>query len=328
LSKSSPLLLSQKTPSSLGALIPLILLLAALLVPSGISRAQSETWLCPVCQTERIERPEGADSLACPTCELTLGHDDLRWQTAYVSVRTRPTQVTWELIPECGSFRTEAILVFDQGKPLWIPWSAVMYYIPRQRICRLTSGREFGTPYSKGPDCPKPPLIQATIADSVGDFMKGRSIQLTPKEDQLSEIYLCARSSAALDSARARFIAEVEGGKHPRLPRSQPVARNVAVPTVPPSAMNDSLDVIMEARVDEVGRLLKVNRLKGSGNQDVDRAALLAVYRTSMSPGGEMGVGVPCSMVFHFVFNRGTATTDVKPSVPPMWREWVEPPAR
>ena len=126
--------------------------------------------------------------------------------------------------------------------------------------------------------------------------------------------------------ARKRFIEEVETGKHPRLPRTQPQARNVPVPGVPPAAEHDSLDVVLEARVSDLGYILKVNRIQGSGNDDVDRAAAMAAYRASLVYGGEMGVGVPCSMLLTYHFNRGTVTAEAKPADPPMWREWVWPP--
>jgi hypothetical protein len=300
------------------------------LIPSllwtGDAPAATETWLCPVCQVQRVARPEGATDLTCPKCAMTLSQEDLRWRVAYIAVGSRPTSVVWFLIPECGIFRNDGLLAYDKLDSLWIPWSAVEYYIPRQRIIRLTSGTEFLSPYSKGPDCEKPPVLTMSVADSVGDFMKGRSIEVTTKQEDMSSLHCVARSRPTLDSARVRFIDEVMAGKHPRLPRTQPNALRTVTPTVPQSAMQDSLDVILEARLAETGRILKVNRLKGSGNEEVDRAALLATYRTVMVSGGEMGMGIPSSMVLHFIFNRGTATVDVKPAVPPMWREWVDVP--
>ena len=43
------------------------------------------------------------------------------------------------------------------------------------------------------------------------------------------------------------------------------------------------------------------------------------------SSGGEMGMGIPCSMDLTYHFRRGTATVDTSRPVPPMWREWLEP---
>jgi TonB family protein len=165
-----------------------------------------------------------------------------------------------------------------------------------------------------------------TIADSVGDFMTGRSIEVNTRQADMSLLHVVARNRATLDSARVRFIKEVEAGKHPRLPRTQPQVMRPATPTVPASAMGDSLDVVLEARLAETGRILKINRLKGSGNEEVDRAALLAAYRTVMISGGEMGMGIPSSMVLHYVFNHGAVAVDIKPAVPPMWREWFDSP--
>ena len=210
-------------------------------------------------------------------------------------------------------------------KPIWVPWSAVDYYIPRQRILRLTSGKEYGTPYSKGPECMEPPKFFVTIADSLGDFSKGYSVQSEPREEELSAVFVVARSKAARDSARVRFISEVEAGKHPRLPRSQPQAVRLATPAVPASAMQDSADVVLRVRIKETGAILRVDRIKGSGKPEMDQAALMAAYRSALVVGGEMGVGVPSSMDLSFHFRHGTATAEAVPSKPPMWREWVEP---
>lgn len=288
----------------------------------------TETWLCPVCQIERIQRPQGATTLTCPRCRVTLGTEDLRIPVAYICLRTRPTQTVWTLMPECEIFRTDGLRAIDKGiRPIWIPWSAVDYYIPRQRILRLTSGVEFLTPYAKSTEeCPDPPLLIATIADSVGDYLHGRSLRTETREEDLATAFIVARSPTARDSARVRFISEVESGKHPRLPRTQPTALRVSTPTVPSSAAQDSAEVVLEVRISDRGGVLKVNRIQGSGNPEIDQAALLAAYRSGIVYGGEMGVGVPCSMILRFHFNHGTATGEAEPAKPPMWREWVEPP--
>ena len=294
--------------------------LAILAVP-----ALADTWLCPVCQVQQIERAEGDSILTCPQCKVSLSETDLRIPIAYLSVRTRPTEVVWNLVPECGIFKNDALLAYGDKKPIWVPWSAIEYYIPRQRILRLTSGKELGTPYSKGPECLAPPKLFVTIADSVGDFSKGYSVQAEPREEELSAVFVVARSKAARDSARVRFIREVDAGKHPRLPRSQPQAVRLATPTVPASAMQDSADVVLRARIKETGAILRVDRIKGSGKSELDQAALMAAYRSALIVGGEMGVGVPCSLDLTFHFRKGTATAEAAPSKPPMWREWVEP---
>ena len=33
------------------------------------AEAETQTWLCPICQTERIEREVGSPELTCPSCE-------------------------------------------------------------------------------------------------------------------------------------------------------------------------------------------------------------------------------------------------------------------
>ncbi len=305
-------------------LLTVLLLTAAALATAG-TVALAETWLCPVCQVQKVERAAGDSTLTCPQCKLTLAEADLRIPIAYISVRTRPTEVVWNLVPECGIFRNDGLLAYSESKPIWVPWSAVDYYIPRQRILRLTSGAELGTPYAKGPECMEPPKFIVTVADSVGDFSKGYNVTSETREEELSAVFIVARSKAVRDSARVRFIREVETGKHPRLPRSQPQAVRLTTPTVPSTAMHDSADVVLRARIKETGFVLRVDRIKGSGKPELDQAALMAAYRSSLVVGGEMGVGVPCSLDLTFHFRNGTATAEAAPSKPPMWREWVEP---
>lgn len=305
-------------------LLPALLLAAASLIAAG-TVALADTWLCPVCQVQKVERALDDSTLTCPQCKLTLAEADLRIPIAYISVRTRPTEVVWNLVPECGIFRNDGLLAYGDTKPLWVPWSAVDYYIPRQRILRLTSGAELGTPYARGPECMQPPKFIVTVTDSVGDFSKGYRVTSETREEELSAVFIVARSKAVRDSARIRFIREVETGKHPRLPRSQPQAVRLATPTVPATAMHDSVDVVLRARIKETGAVLRVDRISGSGKPEIDQAALMAAYRSSLVVGGEMGVGVPCSLDLTFHFRNGTATAEAVPSKPPMWREWVEP---
>jgi hypothetical protein len=301
---------------------------AAGLLPVTGAQAETQTWLCPICQTERIEREVGSESLTCPACEITLTLEDLGIAIAYLSIRTRPTQVVWQLMPECGLFTTEGLLATPGSEQLWVPWSAMDYWIPRQRILRLTSGEELSMPYAQGPTCEREeqPIILATVADSVGDFSKGKTIRTKEVEERMSTVFVVARSPAALDSGRVRFIEEVEAGKHPRLPRTNPRAMRLGAPTVPAEAPEDSLEVVLDVRIAEKGGILKINRVQGSGNEAVDRAALVAAYRSSLMIGGEMGAGVPCSVILRYRFNRGEATVEAEPAEPPMWREWTWPP--
>lgn len=319
----------QYSRNALRGLVFLVLSVAVMSTFVGnTAQAETKTWLCPICQTERIEREVGAQDLTCPSCELTLDSIDLGWNVAYLSIRTRPTEVVWQFMPECGLFTQEGLLATPPGDLLWVPWSAVDYWIPRQRILRLTSGEEFLTPYAMGPDCERDeqPLILATIADSVGDFSKGMSIRTREVEEQMSTVFVVSRSPAALDSGRVRFTREVEAGKHPRLPRTNPRVVRLGQPTVPASAFEDSLEVVLEVRISEKGGTVKINRVKGSGKEEVDQAALVAAYRSSLLIGGEMGAGVPCSMILRYQFKDGTATVEAEPADPPMWREWTWPP--
>jgi hypothetical protein len=296
---------------------------------AATTRVHAEPWLCPVCQVEIIDRADSTAALDCPRCKLALPSEDLRWTIGYLAVRTRPAEVVWDPDPECGIFRKDGLLAFReklQGPTLWVPWSAVDYYIPRQRILRLTSGRELGTPYSKGPDCESPPLFVVSLADSTGDFTGNHAIRTTAREEDMSALFLVARNSVARDSARARFIREVEGGKHPRLPRTEPQAMRLAAPTVPAEHAGVAAVVVLQARISDRGGIVKVNRIKGSGIPEIDRAALMALYRSSLLTGGEMGVGVPSSMDVTYTFSDGQATVTAAPSRPCMWGEWLSAP--
>lgn len=289
--------------------------------------AASEKWLCPICQKAIVDRPDAEAPLSCASCNITLLHDDLVLPTAYIAVRTRPATVIWHLFPECNTFREEGLAAYENNVRIWVPWSAVDYYIPRQRILRLTSGRELGTPYARDDmDCPSPPIIVASLADSMGDFLKGYSVRTTIKEEPLSSVYFVARSPAARDSARARFISEVEAGKHPRLPRTNPTVRFVATPSLPASVTVDSADVVLEVRVSELGGITKIVPIKRSGRPEIDQAALVAAYRSSIVVGGEMGIGVPSSAILTFRFRDGVGSGSGESAQPPMWREWFEAP--
>jgi hypothetical protein len=290
--------------------------------------AGGETWLCPLCQKERIETPDGAREFSCPACGQTFTSEDLRIPIAYLALRTRPTSVVWDFHPECGLYRLEGLVSGEGRNKLWVPWSAVDYWIPRQRILRLTSGEELPMPYAMGPDCDRDvqPMILATVADSVGDFLKGYVVQTRTVEEKMSTVFLMARSPAARDSARKRFISEVEAGMHPRLPRTEPRPHRLAEPSVPTSVSDDSLVVVLQIRTNDKGRILKIDRIKGSGNEDADREALFAAHRSAIMVGGEMGAGVPSSYVITYTFNRGTATVEGEAADPPMWLEWIEPP--
>lgn len=301
----------------------LLLLAGAAGVPAEPSG--TESWLCPLCQTTVIQREAGSSELSCEKCGQTMTAADLGWTVGHLCIRTRPTQVLWDLFPECGIFRNEGLVAYDKGETIWVPWNAVEYYIPRMRILRLTSGKELLTPYANT-DCKEDaPQFVVAVADSVGDFLSPMILQKSTREEVIYTTFICARSRQALDAGRDRFVREVEEGKHPRLPRTQPGARNLVQPTVPQSAAGDSLDVIFEVRGSESGQILKVTLLQGSGNPEVDRAALLAAKRSPITIGGEMGVGVPCSMVYTYRFRQGTAFVDAAPADPPMWREWISP---
>lgn len=313
------------------ATFSLALMLLPAVAPPGAAGAETESWLCPVCQKQEIAREAGSAELRCPVCAITLTREELRLPIAYVSVRTRPSAVVWNVVPECGVFRDEGLVAESQHGPIWIPWSAMEYFLPRMRILRLRGGAEFTTPYAQSKaGCPpeSQPNFVVTIADSVGDFRGTRSVRTRAVEEKMVALFIVANSPASLEAARERFLEEVASGRHRRLPRTQPKARNLALPKLPPSSAPESLEVILEARISEQGQILKVNRLRGSGNEEIDRAAAMAVYRSGLANGGEMGVGVPSSLVLTYHVVGDTAMVDAVPAEPPMWREWVFPPER
>ncbi len=305
-------------------LLPALLLAAASLIAAG-TVALADTWLCPVCQVQKVERALDDSTLTCPQCKLTLAEADLRIPIAYISVRTRPTEVVWNLVPECGIFRNDGLLAYGDTKPLWVPWSAVDYYIPRQRILRLTSGAELGTPYARGPECMQPPKFIVTVTDSVGDFSKGYRVTSETREEELSAVFIVARSKAVRDSARIRFIREVETGKHPRLPRSQP--------QVDASRHADGAR-LGDARL---GRRRPAGAYRGNGRRPAGQSDQRK-RQTGDRPGGldrrvsqlarrRRGNGGRRALLARSDVPLSQWDGDRRggPSKPPMWREWVEP---
>ena len=164
---------------------------------------------------------------------------------AYLAIRTRPAAVVWNLFPECGIFRNDGLVAYDHSQPLWVPWSAIDYYIPRQRILRLTSGEELD-PLRKGPECEEPPHSSSTIADSIGDFMKGYDRgPNTRRGGDVSAVFLVARSRAVRDSRPGPVHHGGRGGQAPA-PAADP-AHAVILATTHRSRIGDSglADVIL-----------------------------------------------------------------------------------
>jgi hypothetical protein len=78
------------------------------------------------------------------------GVAETKLPVAYLSSRTRPTSAVWNVLPECGIFRDDGLAVYGSDHHrLWIPWSAIDYFLPRMRIVRLRGGAEFQTPYAQ-----------------------------------------------------------------------------------------------------------------------------------------------------------------------------------
>ena len=198
------------------------------------------------------------------------------------SEAARPT-VVWNLasgvrhLPERRTARLRAT-----RKPLWVPWSAIEYYIPRQRILRLTSDASTRTPYSKGPECEKPPLVHRDGRRQRRRLLEARTIEVEhARRRRCPPSSLVARSKATRDSARVRFIREVEAGKHPRLP-AVPTAGHPSRPRrrFPPPRWTTRPTSSCGRASRRRARVLQVDRIKGSGKPELDRAALLATYRS------------------------------------------------
>ena len=138
----------------------------------------------------------------------------------------------------------------------------------------------------------------------------------------MAELFIVAMSPEARDSARVRFIREVETGKQPRLPRTQPrlyLARPIQVPQ---SARQAGLkgEAVIEVKVSDRQALLAERLVSGSGHPELDAAALSAARLSAYFPGGEMGVPVPSWLRLRAVFYGDSAHLETVPISDGFWR--------
>jgi len=292
-------------------------------VLSSPTTASAERWLCPQCLDQTVERDASAKELSCAHCGRTFRAAELAPSVAYLNSRTRDVEVAWVVqSKDCELFRMDGLQVFgDDKQPLWIPWIAVDWFIPRFELVHLTNGKEYSTDYPKGPTCQEPPQFAVELADSV--VVPGQPVsmrRLTIDED-MAALFIYAASPEERDSARVRFISEVEAGKHPRLPRTY--ARLVHATTVisPPEVVTKKLklEAVVDVRVHERGGILRVRMVKSSGNAAADREAVRVAGGSAYQPGGEMGVGVPSSVRLHFYFDGGAARVEAEQAIPGFW---------
>jgi TonB family protein len=305
----------------------LFLLVAEVLAPVP---ARAERWLCPDCPKEVVDRPRGAP-LVCPGCGTSYTVPELAPPVAYINVSTRDTEIAF--IPRadsCRVFRPDGLeaLVDRIGAPgakdtLWVPWILVEWYIPRMRLLKLTDGRELGTDYPKEMTyCPSPPKFAYEVSDSL--TMPGRPAMAIKEQGEysLAEFFIIAFTPEARDSARVRFIKEVEAGKHPRLPRTQPHVLNVPTVVTPASLARPDLkaEAVIEVRVHERRGIIGAHVLKSSGQAVLDREALRLAQMVSFSTAGELGVMVPSWVEVHVYYEGAGGRVEVTPAKNGFWR--------
>jgi TonB family protein len=299
--------------------------IAAVVVALGVSQVvRAETWICPDC-LEEVQRESGSPSLDCPACDASYATEDLSWIIGYGNYRTRDVDLNFLLMPsDCDRFREDGLQAMRKtGGTIWVPWIAVRYYIPRQRILVLTDGAELTTDYAKtrGAPCPEPPGFVFDLVDTV--LVDGQSPRTVtrPIETDLAELFFVAATPEARDAARARFIKEVESGLHPRLPRTDPRVAGIPRQPVIPKGAKDAVAEV-EVRVsDAAPQILRVHVVRSSGNEAVDRALAQAAQATAFMPAGEMGVPVPATLVLRYSIRDGAATVESRPAVPSIWEE-------
>src|SRR5690606_19565608 len=149
-------------------------------------------------------------------------------------------------------------------------------------------GSELTTDYAKtrGAPCPEPPAFMFDVADTIRiDGQQPRVTQRSVEAD-LAELFFVAGSPEARASARARFIEEVESGKHPRLPRTEPrVAGTARQPIIPKGGQVPQAEAEVEVRVnDQSSQLLRVHLLRSSGYPEIDTAVIRAAQSSQFMP--------------------------------------------
>jgi hypothetical protein len=299
----------------------LLLLLAV--ASLAAAPACAERWICPDCPGEVVERERGAD-LVCPGCGTHYTVAEMAPPVAYVNVSTRDAEVSWfPRADSCRIYRADGVECVDEKGAIWAPWILVDWYIPRMRLLRLLDGREMKTDYAKDPVyCPSPPRFAYEVTDSLTLPGKPVSAFKEKGEYSLAELFIVAFTPEARDSARVRFIKEVEAGKHPRLPRTEP--RVLRLPTVaaPPSAVKPDLkaEAVVEVRVHERRGIIGAHLVKGTGVPALDTEAVRLAQSVSFSTAGELGVMVPSWVEVHVRYEGAGGSIEVTHARNGFWR--------
>lgn len=311
------------TPTAGCRLVVRVLLFLLAVAPLLAVTARAERWICPDCPTEVVQRERGAE-LVCPGCGTHYSVPEMAPPVAYINVSTRDTDIAWfPRADSCRIFRPDGLEAVDDEGPIWVPWILVDWYIPRMRLMRLLDGREMKTDYAKDVNyCPSPPKFAYEVTDSL--TMPGRPAMAIKEQGEysLAEFFIIAFTPEARDSARVRFIKEVEAGKHPRLPRTQPHVLNLPTAAAPPSVAKPDLkaEAVVEVRVHERRGIIGARMLKSAGDAVLDRDAMRLAQSVSFSTAGELGVMVPSWVEVH-VFYEGTGgRVEVTPARKGFWR--------
>lgn len=287
--------------------------------------ASADRWLCPDCPDEVVERAPDAPDLVCPGCGRTYQQLDLIPPVGYINSRTRDTDIAWIVQPEnCPLFREDGLQALDdQGEIVYVPWSLVEYYIPRMRLLRLTNGREMKTDYpGRNTICPDPPPFLFETTDSL-TFPGQPATAITEEiSESMAELFIVAFSPEARDSARVRFVTEVEAGKHPRLPRTQPILIRTPEVHLPPALARPDLktEAVVEVRVHERRGIIGAKMVSGTGDPQLDQEAMRYARMCPFGTGGELGVGVPSWVQVHVFFEGQGGRVEVKPAPHGFWR--------
>ena len=283
---------------------PLVVLFLSIAVCGD---ARAERWMCPDCDA-MVERVVGA-SLDCQACDGFYTEDDLSWFVAHVNYRTRDAEISFLVLPEdCGIFRADGLQALDADGAYWVPWTKVDFFIPRMRLIRLTDGRDIGTDYPKGPTCLKPPTFLFEITDDIELISVEPRVATKEVETDMAALFVVAGTAEALDRGVIRFIAEVEAGKHPRLPRTDARAARAQPVRIPRNIALADLEnkrVVVSVRISDTREIQQVRIIESSGFTNLDNAAATRSLGAGLMGGGEMGVPVPATVEFHYTFAGG-----------------------
>jgi TonB family protein len=300
---------------------PAWLLLALALIT--VIPAHAERWICPDCPSEVVERARGAE-LVCPGCGTHYAPTEMAPPVAYINVSTRDTEVSWfPLADSCRIYRPDGVEGLDDQGAIWVPWTAVEWYIPRMRLLRLIDGRELATDYAKDLTyCPSPPKFAYEVTDSLTFPGKPATAFKQQGEYSLAELFIVAFTPEARDSARVRFVKEVEAGKHPRLPRTEPHVMRLPSVAAPPSVAKADLkaEAVVEVRVHESRGIIGAHMVKSAGVAALDSDAMRLAQSVSFSTAGELGVMVPSWVEVHVHYEGTGGRVEVTPAHHGFWR--------